>query len=191
MNWAWLPNAITIARIIMVLPTAWLLWHRSYPAAFALMAIAGASDALDGWLARRYHWFSRLGAALDPVADKLLVVTMFVIFTAQGVIPLWVAAIVVGRDLVIMFGAILYRLLFGPFDFAPTFVSKANTAMQIVTVLLGLLGLCEFGVLSVVAMTLLDPYCFYILAVLGVVSGIDYVLTWGAKAINNRRAAKS
>ena len=191
MTWAWLPNAITIARIALVVPTAWLLWNRSYPAALVLMTVAGASDALDGWLARRNQWFSRLGAALDPIADKLLVTTMFVIFTAQGVIPLWVAAIVIGRDGIIMLGAVIYRALYGPFDFAPTFVSKANTAMQIVTVLLGLLGLCNFGAISAVGMALLDPYCFYILAVLGLVSGADYVFTWGAKALRNRRKARA
>ena len=72
---------------------------------FRGMAIAGASDALDGWMARRFQWMSRFGAAMDPVADKLLVATTFIIFTLQGHIPVWVAAIVLGRDAVIMTGA--------------------------------------------------------------------------------------
>lgn len=187
MTWSWLPNAITVVRIVLVLPTAWLLWHRDYLSALVLMFIAGSSDALDGWLARRFHWQSRLGAALDPVADKLLVAVMFIVFTWQGHIPLVVALIVLGRDFVIMSGAVIYRLMYGPYDLSPTFVSKANTAMQIVTVLLAMLELCNFGLASTVAGQLLNPYCFYLLAVLGLVSGTDYMVTWGRRAWHNSR----
>lgn len=187
MNWSWLPNAITVVRILLVLPTGWLLWQRDYLSALVLMAIAGSSDALDGWMARRFHWQSRLGAALDPIADKLLVAVMFITFTWQGHIPLLVAIIVLGRDFVILSGAAIYRVLYGPYDPAPTFVSKANTAMQIVTVLLAMLELCDVGVASAVAAQLLDPYCFYLLAVLGLVSGVDYIVTWGRRAWHNSR----
>ena len=187
MTWSWIPNAITLVRIVLVLPTAWLLWQRDYRSALWLMAIAGSSDALDGWLARRFHWQSRLGAALDPVADKLLVAVMFVVFTLQGQIPLAVALIVLGRDFVILSGAVIYRLLYGPYDLSPTFVSKANTAMQIVTVLFAMLELCDFGAVSAVAGQILNPYCFYVLAVLGLVSGTDYIVTWGRRAWHNSR----
>ncbi len=177
-----LPNAITVLRILLVAPTAWLLFQERYVEALVIMALAGASDALDGWMARRFGWVSRFGAAMDPVADKLLVAATFVVFTLQGHIPLWVAAIVLGRDAVIMAGAGAYRLFFEPIQFAPTLVSKANTAMQIVTVLLLLLGLCGFGRLSELALALADPWSFYLLAVLGLGSGVDYVITWGLKA---------
>ncbi len=186
MRLAWLPNAITLARIVLVIPTAYLLWQREYVGALILMTIAGASDALDGWLARRFHWFSRFGAAMDPIADKLLVAVMFVVFTAQDYIPLWLTVIVLGRDVIILAGAIAYRALFGPFEFAPSFVSKANTALQIVTVLMVLFVLCDFGALSAYMAALLEPYCFYLLAGLGLVSGAHYVLTWGAKALRQR-----
>ena len=125
-----IPNAITIVRIVLVFPTTWLLWETRYVEGLLLMSVAGASDALDGWLARRYNWGSPLGAALDPVADKLLIAAMFIIFTLQGHIDLWVAVIVLGRDAIIMTGAGLYRLLFEVIEFAPTFISKANTAMR-------------------------------------------------------------
>lgn len=182
-----LPNVITTVRILMVVPTAWLLLEHRYVEALVMMSIAGASDALDGWLARQFGWMSRFGAAMDPVADKLLVAAMFISFTVQGHIPIWVAAIVVGRDVVILAGAGLYRLLFERIDFSPTFVSKANTAMQIVMLLLLLLELCEFPFLSETAGLLVDPYCFYILAVLGIGSGIDYVITWGQRAWHHSR----
>jgi cardiolipin synthase len=180
-----LPNVITVLRILLVIPTGWLLLRAHYVEALVLMAIAGASDALDGWLARRFDWTSRFGAAMDPIADKLLVASTFVIFTVQGHIPVWVAAIVLGRDAVIMAGAGAYRLFYEPIEFAPTFVSKANTATQIVTLLMLLFGLCGFGLFSELAVRLVDPWCFYLLAVLGLSSGADYVITWGLKALRH------
>lgn len=184
-----IPNLITVLRIVLVFPTTWLLWEARYVEGLVLMTIAGASDALDGWLARRFGWDSQLGAAIDPVADKLLIASMFVVFTLQGHIQLWLTAIVLGRDVIIMAGAACYRLLFESIEFAPTFISKANTAMQIGTVLLLLLALCDFAVVSPVAAAVADPYCFYLLAVLGVISGADYVVTWGLRAW--RRARRS
>jgi cardiolipin synthase len=186
-----LPNVITVIRILLVFPTGWLLLETRYVEALVLMAIAGASDALDGWMARRFGWMSRFGAAMDPVADKLLVAATFIIFTVQGYIPIWVAAIVLGRDAVIMGGAGAYRLFFEPIEFAPTYISKANTATQIVTLLMLLLGLCGFGALSDYALLIVDPGCFYLLAVLGLVSGADYVRTWGRKAWRHGRDGRS
>ena len=183
-----LPNAISILRILLVFPTAWLLWSGSYVEALVLMAIAGTSDALDGWLARRFDWISELGATLDPVADKLLVAAMFVIFTLQGHLPLWVALIVLGRDLIILAGAVVYRLLFGDIELNPTVISKANTAVQIATLLLMLLGLCGFETISDLAISLVDPYLFVLLAFLGIGSGVDYVVTWGLRAIRRARS---
>lgn len=182
-----LPNVITILRILLVVPTAWLLLETRYVDALGLMAIAGASDALDGWMARRFGWMSQFGAAMDPVADKLLVAVTFIIFTLQGYIPIWVAAIVLGRDAIILAGAGAYRLFFEPIEFAPTFISKANTAIQIVMLLMLLLGLCGFGEISALTLRVVDPWCFYLLAVLGVVSGADYVRTWGRKAWRHGR----
>lgn len=177
-----LPNLITVARIILVVPTAWLLWHEHYVEALILMSIAGASDALDGWLARQLNAVSHFGAALDPVADKLLVAVMFIVFTVQSHLPLWLAIVVLGRDLVILAGAGVYRVLFGRIEFSPTYLSKANTAMQIATVLLLLLWLCQFGWLSELSGALVNPYGFYLLALLGIGSGLDYVVTWGLRA---------
>lgn len=186
---AQIPNVITVIRIVLVVPTGWLLWLGSYDHALVLMAVASASDALDGWLARHFDWTSRFGAAMDPVADKLLIGTLFVVFWIQGHIPAWLGTIVIARDVVILTGAGLYRWLFEKFDFAPTFVSKANTAMQIVMLLLLLVELCDFILLSHIAAVLVDPYCFWILALLGVSSGIDYVITWGLRAWRYAHAA--
>ncbi len=186
-----LPNIITVLRILLVLPTAWLLLETRYTEALVLMAVAGASDALDGWMARQFGWMSRFGAAMDPVADKLLVAATFIIFTVQGYIPIWVAAIVIGRDAIIMAGAGAYRLFFEPIEFAPTLISKANTATQIIMLLMLLLGLCGFGAVSDYALILVDPWCFYFLASLGLVSGADYVVTWSQRAWRHARSRRT
>ena len=100
-----IPNLITVARVLLVIPTAWCLVVARYEEAVALMAVAGASDAVDGWLARHFNWVSRFGTALDPLADKILVGVLFIVLTVEGALPLWVAGIAIGRDLVILGGA--------------------------------------------------------------------------------------
>lgn len=186
---AQIPNIITVIRILLVLPTTWLLLDTRYTEAFLLMAVAGVSDALDGFLARRFNWMSKFGAAMDPLADKLLVAAMFVVFTMQGIIPIWVALIVLFRDFVIVAGAGVYKLLYEEVEISPTFVSKANTATQIVVLLLLMLSLLPFEG-AAVARQVADPFGFYILAVLGVSSGIDYVITWGSKAYRQSKQRK-
>ncbi len=176
-----IPNIISVIRILLVIPTAYALWQHMYQQALILMFIAGVSDAVDGALARRFHWMSELGKALDPIADKLLVGAMIVVFTVQEHLPLWVALIVLSRDFVILLGAAAYRRWFERVGFNPTFLSKANTAIQIVTLLLLLLALCDFDTLSGWASAIVDPHLFYVLAVLGVASGADYVVTWGQR----------
>ena len=176
-----------MVRVLLVIPTAWCLLTSRYAEALTLMAVAGASDAVDGWLARRFGWVTRFGAALDPLADKLLVGVLFIVLTIRGALPLWVVGVAVGRDLVILGGALAYRVMFKHIEVAPTLISKANTAAQIVMLLLLLLGLCDFPQFSAVARTLTDPYGFWIVAVLAVVSGADYVATWGRRAVLEHR----
>ncbi len=177
-----IPNIISIIRILLVLPIALALWGHEYLQALLLMFVAGVSDAVDGGLARRFDWTSELGSILDPIADKLLVGVTIVVFTLQGQLPMWAAVIVLSRDALILLGAGAYRLLFEKVGFTPTFLSKANTAIQISTLLLLLLHLCDFEPLSRWAGAMVDPHLFYVLAVLGVASGADYVVTWGQRA---------
>ena len=186
MRWSLIPNLITSLRVLLVVPAGWLMWQGRYSEALVVVGVAGASDALDGELARRFGWRSAIGSMMDPLADKLLVLVVFVVFTIQGHIPLWLAALVIARDAVILAGAGIYRLWFGELEMAPTPVSKANTVVQIVVLLLLLLGLGGFGALSELALRLVAPWGFYVLATLGVVSGIHYVITWGLKAWRNR-----
>ena len=183
-----IPNVITALRILLVLPAAWFLCQGRYAETLAVVAVAGASDILDGELARRFGWRSAFGAMMDPIADKLLVATVFVLFAFQGHIPLWLVILVIARDVIILAGAGVYRLWFGELQLAPSLASKANTAMQIFVLSLLLLGLCEFGALSEAALKLVDPWSFQLLAVLGVGSGAEYVFVWSRKAWRNWRA---
>ncbi len=180
-----IPNVITLMRVLLVVPIAWLLWGGRYPEALLLVAVAGLSDAVDGALARRFEWRSEFGALLDPLADKAMVMALFVVLTMQGQLPLWLAVVVVTRDAVILAGAGAYRLLFGKLVMAPTLVSKANTAVQVVVLLLMLFALCGFGAASEIAAMLADPLCFYLVALLSVLSGLDYVVTWSLKTWRN------
>ncbi len=181
-----LPNVITLLRILLVAPIAWLLWQMRYPEALVLMAIAGASDAVDGLLARRFDWGTEFGALADPLADKLMVVAVFLTLTVQGVMPMWLVALVVGRDAIILAGAGVYRLWFHELSMSPTLISKVNTAVQILVLLLVLFGLCGFGAPSELALAAADPWCFYLVAALSVASGVDYVVTWSLKAWRNK-----
>ena len=183
-----LPNLLTLVRIVLVAPIIWSLWSADYRLAFLMFVIAGVSDLLDGYLARRFGWQSDLGATLDPLADKLLVVALAALLTVQGHLPLWLALIIVVRDLVIMSGAALYRFRFGALEVAPTCVSKCNTAAQIVVMGMLLLALCAYDPLSGLLWRLLDPAGFLVLGLLGVYSGIDYVVTWGLRAFRQRRS---
>jgi cardiolipin synthase len=97
-NWSQLPNLISVGRIVLVGPLAWSLASERYGTTLVLFTIAGVSDALDGFLAKRYGWTSRLGSLLDPLADKLLLVTMFVLMAGFQMLPVWLVALAVLRE---------------------------------------------------------------------------------------------
>ena len=186
MNLSFLPNALCILRILLVYPVAhWILQGR-YQEVLALFAIAAFTDALDGSLAKRFGWTSELGKHLDPLADKLLLTTVFVCLSLNGDVPWALTALVLLRDLVIVFGAITYRALFGPVNGEPTIASKFNTFVQIV-----------FCLATVCAAAYQWP-AQWVLTALGAlvlvstgVSGIDYTLTYSrrAAAVSSTRAA--
>lgn len=130
-----LPNAISLGRLCAVPVAVWLVLRRDWGYAFALFAAAGISDAIDGWLARRGH-ATALGAALDPLADKLLMVGMYVTLAAIGELPSWLAILIVFRDMLIVGGVMLLWMFGAGLAIRPLLVSKLNTALQI-----GLVGL--------------------------------------------------
>lgn len=139
-----LPNLITLARLCAVPGTIWLIIHGRLDWAFVLFATAGISDAVDGWMARRWHIRSALGAVLDPVADKALMVGTYVTLAATGIMPDWLAILVVFRDVLIMGGVVVLYLLGTPPRMRPSRISKLNTVVQILYAGLVLL-LAGFG----------------------------------------------
>ncbi|MBV9782379.1 MAG: CDP-alcohol phosphatidyltransferase family protein [Acidisphaera sp.] len=139
-----LPNVITFARLCAVPAAVWLVLRYDMAIAFWLFVAAGASDAVDGWLARRGGGGSTVGAVLDPMADKALLVTMYVALASVHVLPDWLAILVVFRDVVIVGGVLVLAVLGLPVAIRPLYVSKLNTLLQIVLVATALLiaGFC-------------------------------------------------
>jgi cardiolipin synthase (CMP-forming) len=180
--WRHLPNAISMLRVVLVAPICWLLLGRQWPSALMLVAVAGVSDGVDGFLARHYGWQSRLGGILDATADKLLLVCCFVILAWLGEVPVWLAVIVCGRDAVIASGALLWRLLIGRIDPHPSLLSKACTLMQIVYLLAVLLTLIHWPVPA-------TGLFAWPVALLCVLSGLDYVIRWSRLAWRARSSA--
>ena len=172
-----LPNLITGARMVLVLPLMWSLRDGDFRTALSIALVAGASDALDGWLAKRFGWQTRLGGLLDPVADKLLLDGSFVGLWLAGAAPGWLAALVVGRDLAIVGGAVAYNAIVGPIEGNPTLLSKTTTVAQIALVL-SLLVTLAWRPLPDGALLA----SIWLIAALTFASGIDYVVRWSLRA---------
>ena len=173
MSLRWLPNAISLLRIALVVPILLLIIDDQFGLALALFFIAGFSDGVDGYLAKRFDWHTRIGALLDPIADKLLVAGTFLVLVYTGHIPIWLAALVIFRDVVIVGGATIYNFLIRPVEGEPTRISKLNTALQLLFILF-VLSRAGFGWPDQITITVLGAS----IVVTVVVSGIDYVWSW-------------
>jgi cardiolipin synthase len=130
-----LPNLICLARIALIWPIIAALANANYDFALLLFAVAAVSDGLDGFLAKRFGWTSELGKILDPLADKLLLISVFVMATSLGLVPWWLTLTAVTRDLMIILGAIALRIWVGPLQGRPSILSKINTLLQLVYLL--------------------------------------------------------
>ncbi|HEB76908.1 MAG TPA: CDP-alcohol phosphatidyltransferase family protein [Methylothermaceae bacterium] len=169
-----IPNVITMFRIVLVVPTVMMILNHRFDWALGLFFVAGVSDAVDGFLAKHFGWITRFGSLLDPVADKLLMIGCYGACAWVGLIPWWLAGLVIGRDVVIVAGATAYYLLLHPFEGQPTWISKFNTLTQIV-LLLTIFWHYGFQRLSPSWINGL----IYLAAVTTIVSGIQYIIVWG------------
>jgi cardiolipin synthase len=177
MSLSFLPNLLCLLRIVLVYPVAlWVLDGR-YPEVMALFALAAFTDALDGFLAKRFGWTSELGKHLDPLADKVLLVTVFVCLSITDDVPWLLTTIVLLRDLVIVFGGITYQALFGPLRGNPTAASKFNTLTQIVFCL----AVVSRAAYHWPPAWLVAGFGALVIVTTGV-SGIDYVMTYTRRA---------
>jgi cardiolipin synthase len=182
MNLRQLPNAITGLRLVMAPVLPGLLVSGFYRAALAVALVAGLSDALDGLIAKRFGWQSRLGSLLDPIADKLMLGLAMLGLAWINMLPVWLVGLVLARDGIIVAGAAAWWRLAGPFDGRPSGLGKLTTALQIALVLLCLVELSglalpiQVRIQTVVAVGLLT-----------FVSGLDYVIRYGVRAWRHKR----
>src|ERR687894_448580 len=185
-----LPNLLTVFRMVLIPVFVSLLFYQRFVLALAIFILAGITDGLDGLLARRFNQKSQLGTILDPIADKLMLVTAFVVLSMRSVfpqpvpshlpIPFWVTVAVISRDVFILVGAAAINVVTGFRGFRPSWLGKANTTVQIVSVVLVLIA-ASFpplrGYLPTVYTTVFS---------FAVISGIHYVF-WTSKLLNEDR----
>jgi cardiolipin synthase len=175
----YVPNLLTLARIGLVPWLLVLLQESEYAWSLAVFVIAGVTDALDGYIAKRFNARSKLGAILDPIADKALLVSAYVMLTVMELIPFWLMVAVVFRDVVIVGGYLIMVLFFGAVKMQPLKISKLNTFLQISYIGVVLVTLASAFELSVFVRLL-----GYAVLATSVVSGLAYVYIWSVKTTN-------
>lgn len=168
-----IPNAITVFRIFLTPLVIWLMIDGRMQTAFLVFLIAGVSDGLDGFLAKRYGWQTELGAYLDPVADKMLLVSIYVVLGLSAHLPVWLVIAVVSRDFLIIGAMLLSWVLGRPVPVRPLLVSKANTVAQII---LALIVLGELG--FVLGLERIIGVSVLVTGGLTVVSAGAYLVNW-------------
>lgn len=168
-----IPNLITILRLILVPGVVLAMMQGRWDWAFAGFAVAGASDGVDGFIARRFDQRSRLGGYLDPMADKLLLVSVFVVLGVAGELPLWLVILVVSRDALIVLAVLLSSVMAQPVEMKPLLVSKANTAVQLLLAAF-VLGELAFGI----DIGAIRPALIILSGLLTVASAAAYLVAW-------------
>jgi cardiolipin synthase len=173
-----IPNALTLFRLALIAPFLLFLYQQEYDRALYIFFLAGFTDGLDGWLARHFHWQSLFGSIIDPLADKLLVISSFVSLYLIGILPGWLVLIVFIRDACILLGAFLwFWFIQRKFDFEPTLLSKINTTVQ-----LGLVTFCLFELAYFVVSPVLLGIVIAVTTFTTMASFIDYMRIWSKKA---------
>jgi cardiolipin synthase len=181
-----LPNFLTLIRIVLIPFFLVLLVSHLYFDALLVFILGGVTDAFDGFIARRMNQKTSLGAILDPVADKLLLMSSFIMLGMMGGIPLWLVVLVVSRDTVILFGYVAISFLLDErLEVQPTIAGKLSTVFQLVTVGVVLLMLARSQLLE----SWLDDALVYLTAAATVISGVQY-LYLGLLRLQNRVASR-
>lgn len=172
-----IPNLISVLRILLVAPVVLALASERFDLALVLFAVAGISDGLDGYIAKRFGFESRLGSILDPLADKLLLVATYLVLAWLMILPWWLAVAVVSRDLLILVFAVSLHFFIGEYTMEPSLISKFNTVAQITLGLTAVLSAWSHAVPGAAI-----DWLTLLVLVTTVVSGIDYGWTWGIRA---------
>ena len=176
-----IPNLLTLARIAAVPVLILFLYEGRYGAALAVFMLAGITDGLDGWIAKRFKCVTRLGSILDPLADKILIVSTYVMLVLAGDLPFWLILLIGFRDLGIIAGVLVLNTLNGHVQMQPSLLSKVNTFLQISLVILVMVERIGFIALEPVAEILL-----WFVAATTVASAIHYVYFWFIHPLESR-----
>ncbi len=171
-----IPNVLTLARIIMTPVIVYMVLSEQAWLALALMVVAGITDMLDGAIARYFNMRTTVGAYLDPMADKIMLISLFVTLFIIEQVPLFVFLAIIFRDLIIVLGAITYEIVTHRLTMQPSFISKATTFIQIVYVVLLLLNM------AIMIPTMLLQIAMWLTFVLTCASGLHYLVSWTGKA---------
>lgn len=172
-----IPNLISLIRLLCVPMTVWLIINSQLLAAFWVFVFASISDALDGFVAKRFNLQTELGAYLDPIADKALLVSVFITLGQADYLYSWLVLLVVFRDSLILVGAFLYHLIHQNLKMQPLLISKINTAAQFFLIAM-VLGLNGYSIVN----SLIIESMVYVVAVTSIASGAAYVGIWGTRA---------
>ena len=176
-----IPNLLTLARIAAVPVLILFLYEGRYGAALTVFVLAGITDGLDGWIAKRFKCVTRLGSILDPLADKILIVSTYVMLVLAGDLPFWLILLIGFRDLGIIAGVLVLNTLNGHVQMQPSLLSKVNTFLQISLVILVMIERVGLIALEPIAEILL-----WFVAVTTVASAIHYVYFWFIHPLESR-----
>jgi cardiolipin synthase (CMP-forming) len=176
-----LPNLICLARIALIWPIVVALIGGNYDLALFLLTVAAVSDGLDGYLAKRFGWTSELGKILDPLADKLLIITLFLVDAWIGLVPWWLTVTAVTRDVAIVIGAFVWRFWIGPLTGRPSITSKINTGLQLAY----LLGVITHAAARVPPQGFLSALAV-IIVITTLLSGVNYAVVFARRASDAR-----
>lgn len=181
-RWYWIPNALTFLRVLLIIPFAMALLEAQYRIALAVFFIAAVTDAVDGFLARQFNWRTRVGAIADPLADKALLITAYLVLTWTGILPVWLFLVVLGRDLLIVAGGLAFHYGIGHFELQPSLLGKLNTLIQVLVVL---------AIVVLLAGLPMQPWVLTLgidlVAISAVVSGLHYVIVWTGRAWRSKQ----
>ena len=181
-RWRWIPNALTFLRILLIAPFAAALMAKEYRFALVIFFLASATDAFDGFLARHYNWRTRLGAIADPLADKALLITTYLMLAITGVLPAWLFWLVLGRDLLIVCGGLAFHYGVGRFEMQPSLPGKLNTLIQILVALAIIILLADLP---------MQPWVMdvgiLLMAASAIFSGAHYIGVWSLRAWRAKR----
>lgn len=178
-----LPNLLTLTRLILAPFLFHQLWTAEFRTALWILALAGATDGLDGFLARRFGWTTRQGAVLDPIADKVLLSGVYLTMGIAGDVPLWLTEIVVGRDLLLLAGAAMARWFGALKRFPPSWLGKFSTLAQIITAV----SVIADRAVPAAGLIRTAQSLFMMTAILAVASGLHYYIR-GWRDLNTRKA---